>query len=67
MGKWTMFKTVLSREELKDRAFQAIKRCEGCDAVSDVTIYVINDDDAQSNWGVGAIGVGPGSASAAKR
>ena len=63
-----MPKTLLSCEELKHRAFQAIKRCEGCDDVSDVTIYVINDDDAaQSNWGIGAIGVGPGSASAANR
>ena len=65
-GKMDMPKTLLSREELKDRAFQGIKRCEGCDDVSDVTIYVINDDDAQSNWGIGAIGVGPGSASAAE-
>lgn len=28
-----MPKTLLSPEELKDRAFQAIKRCEGCDDV----------------------------------
>jgi hypothetical protein len=68
MGKQTdMPKTLLSLEELRDRAFQAIKRCEGCDDVSDVTIYEINDDAAQSNWAIGAIGVGPGSASAANR
>jgi hypothetical protein len=62
-----MPKTLLSLEELKDRAFQAIKRCEGCGDVSDVTIYEINDDAAQSNWAIGAIAVGPGSASAANR
>ena len=59
---------LLSREELKDRAFQAIKRREGCSDVSDVTIYEINDAAAaQSNWGIGAIGIRPGSASAANR
>ena len=62
-----MPKTLLSHEELKDRAFQAIKRCEGCDDVSDVMIYEIDDQETQSNWGIGAIGVGPGSASAAVR
>jgi hypothetical protein len=62
-----MPKTLLSLEELKDRAFQAIKRCEGCDDVSDVTIYEIKDDAARSNWAIGSICVGPGSANAANR
>ena len=54
-----MSKTLLSLEELKDRAFQAIKRCEGCGEVSDVTIYEIREDAARSNWAIGSICVGP--------
>jgi hypothetical protein len=62
-----MSKTLLSREELRARAFEAIRQCDGCDAVSDVMIYEINDDSSHSNWGIGAIGVDPGSATAATR
>jgi hypothetical protein len=48
-------------------AFRAIKRCAGCHDVSDVMIYEINDDAAQSNWAIGSIGVGPDFANAAVR
>jgi hypothetical protein len=62
-----MRKTLLSLEELRDRAFQAIKRYEGCDDVSDVTIYEIKSDGVQCNWAIGSIAVGSGSANAANR
>ncbi len=62
-----MAKTLLSLEELKARAIEAIKQYDGCEEVSDVTIFEIFDDSARSNWRIGAIGVGPGCASAATR
>jgi hypothetical protein len=62
-----MFKTSLSHEELKFRAFQAIQRCEGCHMVSNVTIYEIEAEPTQSNWCIGAIGVCPGWAHAATK
>jgi hypothetical protein len=62
-----MPKTLLSLEELRSRAFEAIKQYDGCEGVSDVTICEIADDSAPSNWRIGAVGVSPGWASAATR
>jgi hypothetical protein len=62
-----MSKTLLSLAELKSRAVQAIKQYDGCETVSDVTIYEVDDSKAASNWSIGAIGVSPGYASAATR
>jgi len=66
-GEIHMPKTLLSQEELKARAFEAIRQCAGCDGVSDVTIYEIDDDSSPSNWGIGAIGADAGCATAATR
>jgi hypothetical protein len=54
----------LSFEALRDGAFQAIKRYEGCDDVSDVTIYEIKSDRVQCNWTIGSIAIGSGAANA---
>jgi hypothetical protein len=62
-----MAKTLLSLEELKARAVQAIKRHDGCEEVSDITICEIHDDSARSNWRIGAVSVGPGCAYVATR
>jgi hypothetical protein len=62
-----MAKTLLSPEELKARAFRAIKQHDGCEEVSDITICEIHDDSARSNWRIGAVGVGAGCAYAATR
>jgi hypothetical protein len=66
-GEIHMPKTLLSQEELKARAFEAIRQCAGCDGVSDVMIYEIDDDSSPSNWGIGAIGADAGCATAATR
>jgi hypothetical protein len=62
-----MAKTLLSLDELKARAVQAIKRHDGCEEVSDITICEIPDDSTHCNWRIGAVGVGPGCAHAATR
>jgi hypothetical protein len=62
-----MAKTLLSLEELKARAFQAIRQHDGCEEVSDITICEIHDGSVCSNWRIGAVGVGPGCACAATR
>jgi hypothetical protein len=62
-----MPKTLLSLEELRARAFQAIQRYPGCEGVSDVTICEIADDSASNNWRIGAVGVSAGWATAATR
>ena len=62
-----MAKTLLSPEELKARAVQAIRQHDGCEEVSDITICEIHDDLARSNWRIGAVGVGAGCAYAATR
>jgi hypothetical protein len=62
-----MAKTLLSPEELKARAFRAIKQHDGCEEVSDITICEIPDDSIHCNWRIGAVGVGPGCAHAATR
>jgi hypothetical protein len=62
-----MAKTLLSLEELKARAFRAIKQHDGCEEVSDITICEIADDSMHCNWRIGAVGVGPGCAHAAMR
>ena len=60
-----MAKTLLSHEELKSRAFQAIKQYDGCEEVLDITICEI--DDSARNWRIGAVGAGSGCACAATR
>jgi hypothetical protein len=62
-----MAKTLLALDELKARAFQAIKQHAGCEEVSDITICEIHDDTASCNWRIGAVGVGSGCASVATR
>jgi len=62
-----MPKTLLSLEELRSRAFEAIKHYDGCEGVSDVTICEIVDDSAPSNLRIGAVGVSPGCDGAATR
>ena len=62
-----MAKTLLSLEELKARAFGAIKQYDGCEEVSDITICEMADDLMHCNWRIGAVGVGPGCAHAATR
>jgi hypothetical protein len=67
MGTMIMPKTLLSLEELRGRAFEAIHQYDGCEEVSDMTICEIADDSAPSNWRIGAVGVSPGWASVATR
>ncbi len=67
LGTMIMPKTLLSLEELRGRAFEAIQQHDGCEGVSDVTICEIADDSATSNWRIGAVGVSAGWASAATR
>lgn len=62
-----MAKALLSLEELRARAVHAIKQYDGCEEVFDITIFEIHDDSAYSNWRIGAVGAGPGCASAATR
>ena len=62
-----MAKTLLSLDELKARAVQAIKQHDGCEDVSDITICEIHDVLTHCNWRIGAVGVGPGCAHAATR
>jgi hypothetical protein len=62
-----MAKTLLSLEELNARAIAAIKQHDGCEEVSDITIFGIRDSFARSNWRIGAVGVGPAYAYAATR
>jgi hypothetical protein len=60
MGTMIMPKTLLSLEELRARAFEAIHQYDGCEEVSDVTICEIADDSAPSNWRIGELApVGP--------
>ena len=62
-----MAKTLLSLDELKARAVQAIKQHDGCEEVADITICEIHDDFVARNWRIGAVGVGAGCAYAATR
>jgi hypothetical protein len=62
-----MAKTLLALDELKARAFRAIKEHEGCEEVSDITICETRDVSTHCNWRIGAVGVGPGCAHAATR
>ncbi len=62
-----MAKTLPSLDELKAHAIGTIKQHDGCEEVSDITIFEIHDDSARSNWRIGAVAVGPGYAYAATR
>ena len=48
-----MAKTLLALDELKARAFRAIKEHEGCEEVSDITICETNDVSTHCNWRIG--------------
>ncbi|HEY1576635.1 MAG TPA: hypothetical protein VGF82_06125 [Terracidiphilus sp.] len=60
-------KNTVALDELKARAFHAIKQHDGCEEVCDITICEIQDDSAPCNWRIGAVCVGSGRASEATR
>jgi hypothetical protein len=63
-----MSKQLLTIEELTDRVLGRIRECEDGKAVSEISIYEIEGDRSDRNWGVTIVGAGkdePGAASRA--
>jgi hypothetical protein len=63
-----MSKELLTIEELTDRVLGRIRECEDGKAVSEISIYEIEGDRSDQNWGVTIVGAGkdePGAASRA--
>jgi hypothetical protein len=53
-----MAKTHVPMDELKRLMLAEIRKHDGCEDVTDVSIYHVTDDRADSNWSVGVIGCG---------
>jgi hypothetical protein len=63
-----MSKQLLTIEELTDKVFDRIRECKEGKGVSEISIYEIEDDGSNRNWGVTIVGPGrddPGPASRA--
>jgi hypothetical protein len=62
-----MSKELLTIEELTDRVLGRIRECEDGKAVSEISIYEIEGDRSDRNWGVTIVGAGKDEPSAASR
>ena len=62
-----MAKTPVSMAELQRLMLAEIRRHDGCEDVTDVSIYHVTDEQSESNWSVGVIGCGSADPDAANR
>lgn len=62
-----MSKELLTIEELTDKVLGKIRECKEGDDVSEISIYEIEGDRSDRNWGVTIVGAGRGEPSAASR
>jgi hypothetical protein len=60
-------KTQVSMAELQRLMLAEIRTHDGCEDVTDVSIYHVTDDQAESNWSVGVVGCGSAAPDAANR
>jgi hypothetical protein len=62
-----MTKTRVPMEELQRLMVAEIRKQEGCEDVTDVSIYHVTDDRAENNWSVGVVGCGSAAPDIANR
>ena len=62
-----MAKTPVPMAELQRLMLAEIRQHDGCEDVTDVSIYHITDDRAESNWSVGVVGCGSAAPDAINR
>jgi hypothetical protein len=62
-----MAKTLVSMDELKRLILAEIRKHDGCEDVTDVSIYHVTDDLSDSNWSVGVVACGGAAPDAANR
>ena len=62
-----MSKTRVTMAELQGLVLTDIRANEGCEDVTDVSIYRVTDDRSESNWSVGVVGCGRANPDAANR
>jgi hypothetical protein len=60
-------KTRVTMAELQGLVLADIRANEGCEDVTDVSIYHVTDDRSESNWSVGVVGCGSATPDAANR
>ena len=62
-----MTKMLVPMAELQQLLLAEIRTYEGCEDVTDVSIYHVTDDRAENNWSVGVVGCGSAAADDASR
>jgi hypothetical protein len=60
-------KTLVPIDEIKRLMLAEIRKHDGCEDVTDVSIYYVTDERADSNWSVGVIGCGSADPDVANR
>jgi hypothetical protein len=62
-----MAKTPVSMAQLQQILLAEIRTHDGCEDVTDVSVYHVTDDRAENNWSVGVVGCGSAAADDASR
>jgi hypothetical protein len=62
-----MPRTPIPIDELHRLMLEEIRKHDGCEGVTDVSIYHVTDNQTDANWSVGVIGCGNAGPDAAKR
>ena len=62
-----MAKTLVSMDEIRRLVMTEIRKQDGCEDVTDVSIYHVTDHLSDSNWSVGVVGCGEAATDAANR
>jgi hypothetical protein len=58
---------LVAMAELQRLMLTEIRTHDGCEDATDVSIYRVTDDQAESNWSVGVVGCGSATPDAANR
>ena len=62
-----MAKTLVTMTELQRLILTEIRTHDGCEDVTNVSIYHVMDNQAECNWSVGVVGCGSATPDAANR